>query len=972
MAKKVILFDDCSLALSAKKQSSAEDEGTVLGYEFTTPIDLVGDLWRLHGDGRRIISKLERELLVLGLLGQFGLRESVSTAQAISGFIYEHPSSLQKIGMEGLSISEEKILSLCDRYFALVRERDLIEIGETFAAVSPAFKELDIDLSHLSFIEEPVRHLFEEVYPWSNGGIETKDYLGEKAFQILVPKGSAIKDRHIADALLDLVENNVFEIAIATTDVKNLYLDLNSMLGSESALQSIGIQYALFEKTGFCQTHFGRAFKCAYGLITEEASTPWICLATDFAGSPYSAIKSFRKEDLPSLKKYAGNGKSCGEAFYSKDDLNTIWRMDRTLSASDAIDDLSALSKPFNELVSIIASLDDSGISSFESVAQSRFSSLELIEEMKAIRCARDFANMLKELNVSNPSSFDLLFQSSLGIQAVTDGFFGLDPANDPVRITILPVEKMQSAIPQSYDAVVFDDVGDSVINASAKTSALGMLESDLGFTGSDDSIDRARNLFKRSQSAARKAFICVLPATDRNTKEVFSSFAFDEFLNTHFGESINKVSIQKKRFDSSLEEGFVDRVERSISMRGEEDIVSSIGRAAPEEKEILHFSKVVRGDFCGNALAPMMPQVDRSGGMKTVLSPSAIEAYMLCPYKWFTDRFLGIGNIDEGFGAAEAGQFAHSVLEDLYRSLIEAYGSSASIRDLDQDAMFSVFSKTFDRLLAQQRALNPKSGRYVPINEIEQNQVEKLKLKIWRSLLLHSDLPADFSISSLERDFNPYNIDEEAIDYAGSYIRCRIDRVDSNNGCSEFYILDYKGSLSDHEAGLNLFSIEKSNADAPRSSSNEGETLPADECGTHKEKAIELERCGRLYSIDPMEYPDRIQALVYASVESKYRKSINDPIRCVGALYTSYKAQSANPLVVGSVDSGSIGLMRLSNPESAVPSSCIDFQTFLDAVEAVAVFHIERLKEGDIPADPHSVKACRVCDNAFCLGRRK
>ena len=46
------------------------------------------------------------------------------------------------------------------------------------------------------------------------------------------------------------------------------------------------------------------------------------------------------------------------------------------------------------------------------------------------------------------------------------------------------------------------------------------------------------------------------------------------------------------------------------------------------------------------------------------MLSPSAIEAYLACPYRWFVERRLRPEPLDECFGAAEKGTFAHGLRE--------------------------------------------------------------------------------------------------------------------------------------------------------------------------------------------------------------------------------------------------------------------------------------------------------------------
>jgi ATP-dependent helicase/nuclease subunit B len=62
----------------------------------------------------------------------------------------------------------------------------------------------------------------------------------------------------------------------------------------------------------------------------------------------------------------------------------------------------------------------------------------------------------------------------------------------------------------------------------------------------------------------------------------------------------------------------------------------------------------------------------------KSGLSPTALDEYATCPFKFFAARVLGLGERDEGgergeLGAAARGQVYHAALERFYRTLPEA-----------------------------------------------------------------------------------------------------------------------------------------------------------------------------------------------------------------------------------------------------------------------------------------------------------
>ena len=69
--------------------------------------------------------------------------------------------------------------------------------------------------------------------------------------------------------------------------------------------------------------------------------------------------------------------------------------------------------------------------------------------------------------------------------------------------------------------------------------------------------------------------------------------------------------------------------------------------------------------------LVPPEGRADLVDG-RPLLSASQLESYLECPYKWFSLRRLGLGNVDAGFSGAEMGTFAHRVLEMTHRTLLD------------------------------------------------------------------------------------------------------------------------------------------------------------------------------------------------------------------------------------------------------------------------------------------------------------
>lgn len=53
--------------------------------------------------------------------------------------------------------------------------------------------------------------------------------------------------------------------------------------------------------------------------------------------------------------------------------------------------------------------------------------------------------------------------------------------------------------------------------------------------------------------------------------------------------------------------------------------------------------------------------------------SPTALEDYYRCPYRWFACRRVGYNGMDVTFDAAAQGNLVHATMERFYRCLKQA-----------------------------------------------------------------------------------------------------------------------------------------------------------------------------------------------------------------------------------------------------------------------------------------------------------
>ena len=87
---------------------------------------------------------------------------------------------------------------------------------------------------------------------------------------------------------------------------------------------------------------------------------------------------------------------------------------------------------------------------------------------------------------------------------------------------------------------------------------------------------------------------------------------------------------------------------------------------------DVVSFPTAQRGSLSVGDVLCGMRTVEEDGEAVAVLSPSAIEAYLSCPYRWFVERRLRLGALDEEFGPAEKGTFVHAAFAALFDALAD------------------------------------------------------------------------------------------------------------------------------------------------------------------------------------------------------------------------------------------------------------------------------------------------------------
>lgn len=308
----------------------------------------------------------------------------------------------------------------------------------------------------------------------------------------------------------------------------------------------------------------------------------------------------------------------------------------------------------------------------------------------------------------------------------------------------------------------------------------------------------------------------------------------------------------------------------------------------------------------------PLLRYLARTPEGLPVLSPSAIEQYLSCPYRWFVQSCLRPEGPDEKFGPRELGNFAHEVFAHFYDGLAGEGVRRVSAENIE--ALAPRLEALVDEL-ARVQSERRLGSRLVAANREERQQLAQLKRQLVRSLRLQAQMPAGYEPALCEHAIEV----SDAVDYAGVRLRGRIDRVDVDAERGRFVIVDYKGASKGYASGL-----------------KEG---------------------------DEPSLPQHVQGLIYAQALSR----TGFGLACAGALYLGYRARGAKELLAGAYDGAAYDAGGLSSKNSEV---AMNFSAYLDAIEALVAARLAELSEGAIPVSPSAPAACTYCPAYDCPGR--
>lgn len=971
----VVLMPTNTLAVAYKKSQAdrevASSGPSLFGQTVTTLSLWVNDLWELYGDGRSIASSMERAaFLTRAVRVQGELEPSGGMVRLLDRLV------VQGVGLDELlsvvdgnravelTETQEHLVDIVRIYRRLLSERGLIERGEACRLIADVCPQrFDIDASRLAMPSELDRRFLDKM---SDGAVllpahdvQIEPLPSQVELDLLFPAGPYASGQLLADYLLDVLakgpEGGATDAArdgkdgapdamhgaapdgscragVATSDVprgagtaaSDVTRDGKGAFTSDTAsgaqafapdassgaqaaaasafvavkdpkaaydacrdrLAQAGITSAACYQLPFNETSFGRAFLALYRFKTEEK--PATSLIVDFALSPFSGMSKHAAHEFDVTVR--------GNRLITKEECLQAFELAKGMPRymDEMTDDLdaSALSGALSDAV----------------LAHRDWPPSFLAEQVAAIGAWRTVSEACRAAGLTLDDAVTMTELVGVDMSA------GSDDCERP-QVIFARQADAASYPPGSFDVVVAGDLTSAAFPVKQTDDEARQTLRAVGVDVPDEALARARQRFVRLERLARRRMACGRCLNDNDANPLYPAVVFEELLDCYRRDPSATDDLDKLY-------GVPEVLAGRVRTRGEGLLYENVAPSSGPQPTAETIPVAEVGDVSdGYRGLIVLPRVDGAYVVdKPCLSPSQIESYLECPYKWFAHRRLRLEGIDEGFSALEMGDFAHGVLCEFYRQFNEL-GHPKVTRDTlpeAQELLRACFQQKREHQSEPDERGRQRRNRLVAVDEIEERQIDELEGMLVSYLDQEVALLPTYHPVGFEYSFEAH----DAVPYAGIEVMGTLDRFDADE-TGHVVVIDYKGAVS-----------------------RQYDTFADD--GTMRE--------------------GKIQALIYAQM---LHRALGLDVR--GALYVSYGKRKT---VGGAYDGALLGPAEV--PGSRAKGSSFmpveggpqTFQEVLDAAEERVAARMEHLMAGDIDPDPLVPEVCLWCPVLSCPKR--
>lgn len=671
------------------------------------------------------------------------------------------------------------------------------------------------------------------------------------------------------------------------------------------ALVRQGHVVALRGRRRFVDTSFGRAI-CSLHRFLDDGQAGGASHIEGYGDIAATDVERWNRADLADWALSPFSGMTKKAAFK----LDADMRADRTARRSNLCARLRADNPMFAAMERLALQLDDQAAAELEAAVRRMTNRSEAwrAEQLAALRALQRAAGAAKLAGLGADAAFDQVQRLKVSVSRIVAprGCDGVAFGAPDVLVT--DQNTAASLGSGSCEVCVVADLTSGAYPAADPEDASRVLLEHLGVKRADSALARMRRVFFALEHAATDQLILERCLNDSSADPTYPCVVLEEFVDCYRDDPTATEDIDNPY---SLPE----RLQDGMLLRGEDALCSNDALSDVPAPETARIEPPLTGAVSAEARSlVVLPRVLQGGQVldEPCLSPSQIESYLECPYKWFAQRRLRLDDLDEGFGPLEMGDFAHNALHSFYKHMSEDLSEAKVTPQLLPQAR-----KLMADVLARHKALQPhlrqSENRLIPTSQVEHRELAELERKLMDYLDFEAELLPTFAPKYLEYDVACGG----AVDYAGHKLLGTADRIDVD-GEGRCAIIDYKGSIS----------------------------------GSY---ALGVREEGRL---------GKVQALIYAQV---VRRTLG--LEPVGALYVCYGRRK---MISGAYDGRVIENAHLPNMRHK-DCMCADrpFSDVLDETEEAVAAALERMLAGDIRPRPETPEACKWCPVSSCSERR-
>ena len=671
------------------------------------------------------------------------------------------------------------------------------------------------------------------------------------------------------------------------------------------ALVRQGHVVALRGRRRFADTAFGRAI-CSLRRFLDEGQAGGASHIEGYGDIAPTDVERWDRADLADWALSPFSGMTRKAAFK----LDADMRADRTARRSDLCARLRGDNPMFAAMERLALRLDDQAAAELEAAVRRMTNRSEAwrAEQLAALRALQRAAGAAKLAGLGADAAFDQVQRLKVNVSRIVAPR-GCDGAAFGAPDVLVTDQNTAASLGSgSCEVCVVADLTSGAYPAADPEDASRVLLEHLGVKRADSALARMRRVFFALEHAATDQLILERCLNDSSADPTYPCVVLEEFVDCYRDDPTATEDIDNPY---SLPE----RLQDGMLLRGEDALCSNDALSDVPAPETARIEPPLTGAVSAEARSlVVLPRVLQGGQVldEPCLSPSQIESYLECPYKWFAQRRLRLDDLDEGFGPLEMGDFAHNALHSFYKHMSEDLGEAKVTPQLLPQAR-ELMADVLARHKALQPHLRQSENRLIPTSQVEHRELAELERKLMDYLDFEAELLPTFAPKYLEYDVACGG----AVDYAGHKLLGTADRIDVD-GEGRCAIIDYKGSIS----------------------------------GSY---ALGVREEGRL---------GKVQALIYAQV---VRRTLG--LEPVGALYVCYGRRK---MISGAYDGRVIENAHLPNMRHK-DCMCADrpFSDVLDETEEAVAAALERMLAGDIRPRPETPEACKWCPVSSCPERR-